>query len=108
MAAIGQMVLQDGTWEGEQIVPPGWLDASRMAATRFSDGTGYGYQWWLPGADGGVRPMAAWGYGGQYIVVIPLLDMVIVTTAENFGAPGWTPYRFAELAYTAAGLSAPR
>jgi CubicO group peptidase (beta-lactamase class C family) len=108
MAAIGQLVLQGGVWEGETVVPSVWIDASRVPATRFEDGTGYGYQWWLPRPDGGVRPMAAWGYGGQYIVVIPLLDIVVVTTAENFGAPGWSPYRFAELAYRLVGLPAPR
>ncbi len=101
MAAIGQLVLQEGEWEGEQLVPGAWLDASREAATRFTDGTGYGYQWWLPVEDGGPRPMAAWGYGGQFIVVIPSLDVVIAATAENFGTSGWTPYRFARLAYEA-------
>ena len=70
-------------------------------------GTGYGYQWWLPPEDGGAPPAAAWGYGGQYIVVVPSLDMVLVTTAENFESEGFSPYRFAEYLYRMAGAPVP-
>ena len=71
------------------------------------DGTGYGYQWWLGEDDGVSRPMAAWGYGGQFIVSIPSLDLVVVSTAENFVSGGFTPYSLADLLYEAAGVTVP-
>jgi CubicO group peptidase (beta-lactamase class C family) len=107
MAAIAQLVLQDGVWDGERIVPADWLAASRVAYTQFSDGTGYGYQWWLPLADGDLRPMAGWGYGGQFIVIVPSLDMVLVSTAENYEGGGLNPYILADFAYRMAGAPAP-
>ena len=101
MAALGEMVRLGGLWEGEQLVPGSWIGESREDASRFTDGTGYGYQWWLPAPDGGERPMAAWGYGNQFIVVVPSLDVVMVATGSNFGGGGWTPYQMVEYAYRA-------
>lgn len=96
MAAIGQLVLQDGMWEGVSVVPSAWVRDSGAAATRFVSGRGYGYQWWLDEDEGQGRAMAAWGYGGQFIVVIPSLDTVIVSTAENFRDGGFDPYILAD------------
>lgn len=105
MATIGQMVVQGGSWDGVQIVPKSWIEASSVAATRFTDGTGYGFQWWLPSDDGGARPLAAWGYGGQFIVVIPSLDLVVASTAENFEGGGFTPYTLADWLYRAVSVA---
>lgn len=102
MAAIGELVRLDGRWAGQALVDSTWVAESRTAGTRFTDGTGYGYQWWLPEEDGGPRPMAAWGYGNQYIVVLPSIDVVMVSTAENYAASGWTPYELADYGYRAA------
>lgn len=101
MAALGELVRLGGMWEGEQLVPEAWISDSRESGSLFTDGTGYGYQWWLPAPDGGTRPMAAWGYGSQFILVIPSLDIVMVTTGSNFGGGGWTPYQMADYAYRA-------
>lgn len=106
MAAIGQLTLERGRWEGQQIVPSEWIVVSGAPATRFTDGTGYGYQWWLDEDDGSGRPMAAWGWGGQYIVVIPSLDMVIVSTADNYDGGGITPYALAQFGYDAVVMGA--
>ncbi len=107
MAVLGEMVRRGGVWEGNQVVPQGWLEASARAASQFTDGTGYGYQWWLgeggSGATGATRSMAAWGWGGQFIIVLPTVDMVLVTTAENFQGGGFDPYTLADFAYRAAG-----
>jgi len=107
MAAIGQLVLQSGAWEGEQIVPEEWVTRSATRATRFQDGTAYGFQWWLDRPDGGRQPMAGWGYGGQFVVIIPSLDMVMISTAENFDGGGLTPYLLADFGYRAAGVTPP-
>lgn len=106
MAALGQLVLQDGVWEGQQRVPDWWLAESRVPSTFFEDGRAYGYQWWLTGELEGTdssRAMAAWGWGGQFVVVAPTLDMVIVSTAENYSGGGLTPDVLADLASRAAG-----
>lgn len=108
MAAIGQLVLQEGVWDRAPLVPPEWLEASTEAATRFTDGTGYGYQWWLGHDDGAGRAIAAWGYGGQFIVVVPSLELVLATTAENFFGGGFDPWILADRGYRAAGVAPPR
>ncbi|MDH3223256.1 MAG: beta-lactamase family protein [Gemmatimonadota bacterium] len=108
MAAIGQLVLDGGHWESAPVVPEDWLDESAIARTQFTDGSGYGYQWWI-GRGGGTqeRAVAAWGYGGQFIVVLSDLDMVMVSTAENYLGGGLDPYRLAEFGYLAAGAAVP-
>lgn len=107
MAAIGQLVLQRGAWDGSQVVPETWIEESALRRTQFTDGTGYGYQWWLGRDDGGRQSVAAWGFGGQFIVVLPSLDMVMVTTAENYVGGGLDPYDLADFGYRAAGEAVP-
>jgi CubicO group peptidase (beta-lactamase class C family) len=83
MVAFGELYLKKGSVSGRQIVPASWVDASFVPRTRsrWSDQT-YGYGWWareLAGQD--VR--FAWGFGGQYIFVVPALDLVVVTTSAS-------------------------
>lgn len=88
MARIGQLYLQRGVWNGERILSEAWIDASTEGATRFASGWGYGFQWWLvPPARGDSAAAwipSAWGWGGQFIIVVPHLDAVIVTTQGNY------------------------
>lgn len=74
MAKFGYLYLQGGVWEGEQIVPAEWIEASVTPPQ-------YGYQWWRL-ANGGY---AALGYGGQRIAVVPHLDLVVVITGSFSG-----------------------
>ena len=83
MVAFGELYLNKGLVGGRQIVPAAWVDASFVvrARSRWSDQF-YGYGWWareLAGQD--VR--YAWGFGGQYIFVVPKLDLVVVTTSSS-------------------------
>jgi CubicO group peptidase (beta-lactamase class C family) len=83
MAAFGELYLKKGAVGGQQIVPASWVEESFVPRTRsrWSDQT-YGYGWWareLAGQD--VR--FAWGFGGQYIFIVPALDLVVVTTSSN-------------------------
>lgn len=83
MAAFGLMYLNGGYWNGKQIVPASWVQEStrnQMQGVEADDG--YGYWWWrdLTG-DIGYR---ASGWGGQHVLVLPGLDMVL---AANFGDP---------------------
>ena len=81
----GQLVLQRGRSGSRQVVPQEWVAA--MTTPQFGwretdgpqHGVSYGYLWWT--ADGPpVAATFAWGYGGQFIYVVPSLDLVVVAT----------------------------
>lgn len=79
---LGQLYLNGGRYNGEQIVPEGWVRAStRQYVDETYHGFGYGFFWFIePFA--GRRTVFAWGYGGQYAFVIPSLDLVVACTSS--------------------------
>ncbi len=89
MAAFGLMYMNNGRLNGKQIVSEGWVKRS----LKYSSGglgdwgvlknIGYGLFWWL-GEINGKKVFSAIGHGGQFIMCIPSLDMIIVTTAESY------------------------
>jgi CubicO group peptidase (beta-lactamase class C family) len=91
-ARFGLLYLRDGAYEGAQVVPADWVRASLRT---YSEGArdygwgfafkdlGYGYGWWTARA-GDHHFSFAWGHGGQLIVLLDELDVVIVTTADPF------------------------
>jgi CubicO group peptidase (beta-lactamase class C family) len=90
MAKFGLMYLNDGTYQGNQIVPAEWVRESLQTysenAWRYRVGRnfrdiGYGYQWWSVRA-GKHRYNLAWGHGGQQIALLDDLDMVVVVKAD--------------------------
>jgi len=92
LARIGYLVLRRGRWGAAQIVSPGWIDASTQPISSgppvfFSNfGSGYGRFWWLfPSTRGGsgFGVIAASGSGGQWLFVVPELDLVVAVTASN-------------------------
>jgi len=88
LAKIGYLYLHDGVWDGERILPEGWVKA---ATDRQVEQPGYGYQWWRPDP-AGVEVWAGQGFGGQYLLVLPEQDIVAVINSWNlFGG------RFANL-----------
>ena len=87
MARFGYLFLQEGNLEGEQIVPADWVRESLEYHTSGKGGwgelqnIGYGYQWWL----GEIRSQEcfmALGYAGQFIIVFPQLQLIVVTTSD--------------------------
>ncbi len=85
-ARFGQMVLQDGFYNGQQIVPKAWLRASTVATANTKEGNRkYGYQWWIPAQGATEGEFYAHGIYGQYIYFNRLLDVVIVSTAADRG-----------------------
>jgi CubicO group peptidase (beta-lactamase class C family) len=78
MAKLGLLYLQGGAWDGRQIVPATWVADSTTARADTKEGHGYGYQWWL--YDFGAY--AAQGRYGQFIMVVPAQDLVVVVTAD--------------------------
>lgn len=90
---IGQMLLDDGRWEGKQIIAPDWIKDSFKTYT-FSNYNpyGYGYQWWNKETTG-YTTFFAWGHGGQYIMMIPELDAVVVMTSSVTNASRRRTYK---------------
>jgi len=93
-AKIGQLVLNRGQWNGQQIVSADWIAQSvtpRFQAVGYFGGTlFYGYQWWMGrslAGDKEVKWVAAFGWGGQRIFIVPELDLVMTTTAAQYGQP---------------------
>ncbi|MEJ5316187.1 MAG: serine hydrolase [Tenuifilum sp.] len=82
-ARFGQLVLNGGRWNGEQIVPEEYLNESLTPASYLFDPETnrnvdfYGYQWWMINVDG-YKTWYARGLLGQYIFVIPSLNAVVV------------------------------
>jgi CubicO group peptidase (beta-lactamase class C family) len=82
MLKFGQLYLNGGRFEGRQLVPEEWIEESwRPTGTSPWNGHDYGYLWWIR-RWGGERAYFAWGYGGQFIVLVPRLDLVVVTTSS--------------------------
>lgn len=82
MLAFGSLYLNGGSAGSRQIIPRAWIDSSWMPRTRSGwSGHEYGYGWWIRSSRG-YRVYFAWGYGGQFIFVIPELHAVVVTTSD--------------------------
>jgi CubicO group peptidase (beta-lactamase class C family) len=87
MMAFGELYLRRGRANGKQLVPEAWVDASFLPRGR-SDYSGqlYGYGWWIREL-AGRQVYYAWGYGGQFIFIVPDLEMVVVTTSVPTPGP---------------------
>lgn len=93
-AKIGQLVLNRGQWNGQQVVSADWIAQSitpRFQAVGYFGGTlFYGYQWWMGRSLAGgkdIKWVAAFGWGGQRIFIVPELDLVMMTTTAQYGQP---------------------
>jgi CubicO group peptidase (beta-lactamase class C family) len=102
MAKFGLLYLNDGVYEGNQIISADWVreslqtyseDAFDYRVGRNFDDIGYGYQWWSAQA-GDHHYNLAWGHGGQQIALVDEFDMVIVVKADPLhGQHGDAPWR---------------
>lgn len=82
LAAIGQLYLDGGKAGGRQLVPEEWIRASwQPQVTSPWNGYDYGYLWWSREL-AGERVHFAWGYGGQFLFVVPGLDATVVATSS--------------------------
>ncbi|WP_257009839.1 serine hydrolase domain-containing protein [Evansella halocellulosilytica] len=87
MARFGQLYLQEGEWNGEQIIPKEWIQKSTkpQAEVAFNDVYDYGYMWW-PATEGYFAELdmySAIGRYGQSIDIIPALDLVFVHRVDS-------------------------
>lgn len=94
MAKLGRLYLAGGRWRGRQLVPEEWVRASLSPQAVISERPiglqRYGYHWYLGTARLGERSLpyfAAIGWGGQRVVAIPSLELVMVLNAGLYGDP---------------------
>lgn len=86
MAKFGQLFLNKGRWNGQQVISESWVEKSTKPYYT-NNSWGYGYQWWNTSfiVDGEtIDSFYADGFGGQYIFIIPSLDTVIVFTGKAY------------------------
>jgi CubicO group peptidase (beta-lactamase class C family) len=84
MAKLGILYLNDGAWDGEDILPENWVDQSSYPHVSITQDVSYGYQWWIATPSG---IYIASGSNGQHIYVIPDYNVAISMTA-NADEPG--------------------
>lgn len=88
MAKIGQLVLDNGEWQGRQLVSKAWLESTTTKQTKLG-GVDYGFLWWqIPIRSGGdaIVSKTATGNGGQYIMVFDDADLVVVFTGGAYNS----------------------
>ena len=98
-ARFGLLYLQEGVWQGQRILPAGWVEYSRMPTPAAPRGQ-YGAHFWLNAGVIGdpVRRrwpelpkdmFMAWGFQGQYLIIIPSKKLVLVRLGLNTRSQGW-------------------
>ena len=93
-ARLGQLMLQDGQWNGRQVIPKGWLRLATTPSLTDGEGLGYGAQSWLIGnpqsgeckayAGVPVDTVAMQGHWGQIVAMVPSRNAVIVRLGWTF------------------------
>jgi len=90
LAKIGFLLINEGKWINQQIISQSWIEQSIIPAVTIWSSVKYGFNWWL-------RPLPdiynfepqdndiiyGVGYAGQYLFIIPRLDMIVVCTSWN-------------------------
>lgn len=93
MLKIGQMLIDEGVYNGLQIITKEWIiDSFKTYTYSNYNPYGYGYQWWNT-KTGDYTTFFAWGHGGQYIMMIPELDAVVVITSSITNASRRRTYK---------------
>lgn len=87
MARFGLLFLRNGEWQGNQIIPSKWVEESTTSYSNAGRGIGYGYLWWV--SEGGMlgntineKAYRADGHGGDFIVICPSRDLVVVNLSN--------------------------
>ncbi len=91
LAKIGYLFLNSGTWQAQELFDENWRNRSTRRRLFVSSYYGYGYNWWsFTNVADAVRTIKnndvffSWGEGGQFLFVVPHLNLVVVTTAGNY------------------------
>ena len=93
LARFGMLYLQDGMWDGERLLSSEWIDFVRTPAPATAErGNQYGGQWWLVPDNRNDVPKSAYstaGNRGQFTIVVPTHDLVIVRRGLDYGRQGF-------------------
>jgi CubicO group peptidase (beta-lactamase class C family) len=90
MLSLGELYRRDGTWDGRQVLPVGWVAAMRVRPDGLTDDTEVWFRAWRQVVLDGHLAIYTLGYGGQYIVVVPDLDLVVAAgSIANVQPGGW-------------------
>jgi CubicO group peptidase (beta-lactamase class C family) len=93
LARFGLLYLQNGVWDGERLISEDWIEFVRTPAPATRDrGNMYGGQFWLVPDDRNDVPKSAYstaGNRGQYVIIVPSHDTVIVRRGLDFGRQGF-------------------
>lgn len=99
LAKFGQLYVQDGVWEGQRLLPEGWRTfVSTPSGPQPPTGAfGYGATFWVMNRSEGVPAdaFAAFGNRGQYVVIVPSRNVVIVRRGEDPAGKGFDVAAFA-------------
>lgn len=84
MLAFGELYLRGGKVGDRRVIPPTWIERTRVprGRSRWGSDREYGYGFWIR-EFAGQPAYYAWGYGGQFIFIIPGKDLVVVTTSRS-------------------------
>ncbi len=85
---FAQIMLDEGRWQGQRIIPGDWVGQSFAPHASIYSENDYGYTWWrgqLPYRKGTVDIYSATGNGGQLLVIVPDLDLVVAFNGGNYG-----------------------
>jgi CubicO group peptidase (beta-lactamase class C family) len=88
---LGQLYLNDGRWQGRQVISAAWVRRSLSPHAHARENTDYGYLWWLQTfqVDGQTIPTyGMYGAGGNKVYVLPVQRAVVVVTTTNFRVAG--------------------
>lgn len=88
-AKFGRLYLNQGEWNGKQVVPASWVEESTRVDTTTDPADFYQYFWWVDVARSERGRFMARGNLGQFIYVVPDKDLVIVRMGESFGYNRW-------------------
>jgi len=93
MAKIGLLILNNGQFNGQQIISEEWIKESTTIKTKTNnEGDDYSYLWWninIHSDTSDYKSIWANGWGSQFIYIFPELDVVIVTTGANYENDSW-------------------
>jgi CubicO group peptidase (beta-lactamase class C family) len=82
LAKLGMLYLNGGRWGEDELLPKDWVSDSMRAHLEGMETFGsYGFQWWCSSI-GGIQASYALGHGGNFIIVLPELDCVMVAASE--------------------------
>ena len=88
MVKWGLLVLDQGKWRGEQLIPAEYVAKATARIAELSPTNGYGYFWWTDDfkvGDKSLHAIEGRGAGGQFIFMFPEADLVVVVTAHQKG-----------------------